>query len=165
MSIKYSEFIRRGVTQVVSGGTGLHDTGEEGNVLTSQSGVWASLPPANACTIVLPVPVNIPVINGYTVVAMDNSQLVIADNTDFTLINKVIGITKNSATTGQDVTIATSGGELTGLAALTVGGKVYLSTSGAITQTVPSNGFIIQLGVALTATTVSVNITSAIQII
>lgn len=108
------------------------------------------------------VPSNIPILNGYTVVAMNNSQLVIADNTDLNLINKIIGITKTSASAGESVIVMCSGGHLTGLAGLTIGGKIYLSSNGTITQTIPTSGFVIQLGTALSATSIAVNITSAI---
>lgn len=66
---------------------------------------------------------------------------------------RVVGISKGSATTGTDVTIAISG-LVNGLAGLTPDALVYGGNTGAITNTAPATGISQILGVSLTADTI-----------
>ena len=76
--------------------------------------------------------------------------------------NRVIGITSNAVTAGSVVNVVMSG-QLFGLFGLTPDMPIYLSNSGTLTQTVPATGFIQQLGTAITADSMSVNIYTGIS--
>ena len=76
-------------------------------------------------------------------------------------INRCIGITTGAALTGQDI-IINPGGELTGYSGLTPNEPVYVGLNGVLTQTPPATGFIQQVGIALTTTSLNVQIQPAI---
>ena len=85
-----------------------------------------------------------------------------ADNTTPDHINRVVGISNNSAITGDLVTII-SEGEISGLSGLSVGLSVYVSTNGEITQIVPTTGFIQKIGIAISSNSILINIQLPIQ--
>ncbi len=76
-------------------------------------------------------------------------------------VNRCIGITTGAALTGQDI-IVNPGGELTGYVGLTPNEPIYVGLNGVLTQLPPATGFIQQIGVALTATSLNVQIQPAI---
>lgn len=86
-----------------------------------------------------------------------------ADHSNSLHAGKVIGITTGSSTTGNPVTIQ-SGGKLNGFTGLSLG-PVYLSTNGTLTQTAPTSGFIQQLGVAVSATEIMIQIHMPIMLL
>ena len=100
-------------------------------------------------------------LGGHRAVVLSAGQAVYADNTAAAHANRVIGITTGAATSGSGATIQ-SAGELTGMTGLTVDAPIYLSTAGTLTQTAPTTGFIQQLGIALSATAMLVEIQPAI---
>jgi len=109
------------------------------------------------------IPVTMTSINGLTVVAVNETGLIVADSTDPTAVN-VIGITRNSAIQGELITIACSGGTVLGFAGLEVGKTYYASVSGTITSTLPTTGFLIPVGKAIATTELLVNLTGIIQL-
>jgi hypothetical protein len=93
-------------------------------------------------------------IGGLRVLLTDQSY---ADQSDINSYGKVIGLSKGAVVTGSMLEIVTAS-ELNGFTALIPNTQVYLGLNGIITQTVPTTGFIQQLGVALTPTSILVNI-------
>jgi len=93
-------------------------------------------------------------IGGLRVLLADQSY---ADQTNITSYGKVIGLSKGAVVTGSLLEIVTAS-ELDGFSGLIPNTQVYLGLNGLITQTVPTSGFIQQLGVALTSTSILVNI-------
>jgi len=87
-----------------------------------------------------------------------------ADNTDTATIGSVIGITKTATTTGENMLIAYAG-ELNGFFGLTVNQSVYLSTNCTLTQTPPTSGYIQKLGVAVSSSSVLINISTPIEVL
>ena len=100
-------------------------------------------------------------IGGLRVLLADQSY---ADSSDSNSYGKVIGITKGAVLTGDWVEIITSS-ELNGFTDLIPNKAIYLGLNGLITQIVPTTGYIQQLGVALTSTSISVNISLPIQLL
>ncbi len=82
-----------------------------------------------------------------------------ADNTDLSTIGRIIGITVGAALSGSLVNIMANG-ELDGFYGLTVNEPVYLSTNGTITQALPTAGYLQKLGVAISATSILINISN-----
>ena len=93
-------------------------------------------------------------IGGLRVLLADQSY---ADQSDINSYGKVIGFSKGAVITGAMLEIVTAS-ELTGFTGLIPNTQIYLGLNGLITQTVPTSGFIQQLGVALTSTSILVNI-------
>lgn len=86
-----------------------------------------------------------------------------ASSDDISTVSKAIGITTGSALATQLVSIILSG-ELGSFYGLIPDGVVYLSTNGTISQSLPSNGYIQKVGVALDATTLLIHISEPIVI-
>lgn len=93
-------------------------------------------------------------IGGLRVLLADQSY---ADQTNIFSYGKVIGLSKGAVVTGGLLEVVTAS-KLAGFTGLIPNTQVYLGLNGLITQTVPTSGFIQQLGVALTSTTILVNI-------
>ena len=75
----------------------------------------------------------------------------------------VIGISTTSASTGQNITIKTSG-QLTDQYWTWNKGIIFLSTNGQLTQTAPTNGaYVVPIGRAITSTTIIIDIDTIIQ--
>ena len=86
-----------------------------------------------------------------------------ADSSDLTHLGKVIGITNATTLQGSLVKIWPAG-KITDLSFNFTLGPVYLTTNGFMTQTPPTTGFIQQIGVALSQTTILVQILSPIVV-
>lgn len=73
-------------------------------------------------------------------------------NTDNTLVNQTIGVidSKPQATICEVMVL----GIKPGYSSLTVGGRIFLSASGGVTQTKPTTGYLHNLGVAVSSTEV-----------
>ena len=106
------------------------------------------------------LPDTLPIVNSLTALACDtiSGKLVVASHDNINIIGNVFGITKGASSAGSYVTIIGTGGQLDGFSGLTVGAKYYLSTNGQLTTTVPTTGFIQQMGVAMTTTMLAVNL-------
>lgn len=90
------------------------------------------------------------------VIAVVNGSVVYADSSNVNHAGSVIGISSNSASAGNPITVKTVG-ELSGFALLTPG-KMYLSTNGNFSTTMPSTGFIQSLGVIITSSSLVIKI-------
>lgn len=75
----------------------------------------------------------------------------------------VIGISTTSASTGQNITIKTSG-QITDASWNWTKGAIYLAANGALTQTAPTGGsIVVHVAKAITATTLIIDIDTIIQ--
>lgn len=75
----------------------------------------------------------------------------------------VIGISTTSASTGQNITIKTSG-QITDASWNWTKGAIYLGANGVLTQTAPSGGsIVVHVAKAITATTLIIDIDTIIQ--
>lgn len=83
--------------------------------------------------------------------------VVYADQSILSQTGKTMGISLNSALTGADVDVIVSG-EVDEPTWNWTPGEVYLGVSGGLTQTPPTSGILQVVGVALTATRLSVGI-------
>lgn len=86
-----------------------------------------------------------------------------ADSSITNQADKLIGVSTEAVDIGEFLNIQ-SAGELTGFSGLTSGAAVYLQANGILSSVIPTSGFIQQVGVALTATTLLINIQSPIII-
>ena len=114
---------------------------------------------SNGLTTTVPIGTSL---SGHTVIVSLLTGIEPADNTNATHLGKIIGITEGAATSGMSIGIVTSGGTLNGFTGLVTGSIYYLSTLGTITNSVLTTGFIQQIGIALSATELSINITTPI---
>lgn len=88
----------------------------------------------------------------------------LADKDTLTQQDKLIGITITSAAaSGETVKVVTEGKIEDPSFSFTVG-PIYLGSSGVITQTRPSSGLLVQLGVAISATQLHIRIEPAIKL-
>ena len=75
----------------------------------------------------------------------------------------VIGISTTAASTGQNITIKTSG-QITDASWNWTKGSIYLGANGSLTQTAPTGGsIIVHVAKAITATTLIIDIDTIIQ--
>lgn len=103
---------------------------------------------------------NIP-LSGNKVIAYTSNGVAYADNTNLTHIGSVLGFTRTSCSANSNTSIQTFG-FLNGFYGLNSGLPVYLSTNGDLTQTVPTTGFVNNLGIAISSTELNINITMPI---
>ena len=103
------------------------------------------------------------VISGFKVIRVDSSGFAkYASNDDITHNDKVIGVSTQSITDNTPVLVRTEGFMDDAGWTFTPGDPIYVGLNGSITQTVPSSGFILNLGQALTATRILINIKTSI---
>jgi hypothetical protein len=75
----------------------------------------------------------------------------------------VIGISTTAASTGQNITIKTSG-QITDASWNWTKGSIYLGANGSLTQTAPTGGsIVVHVAKAITATTLIIDIDTIIQ--
>lgn len=74
----------------------------------------------------------------------------------------VLGVTLGAVISGADTTVVTLGEMVDVTWNWTPDGTLYLGSNGLITQTVPTTGFLICVGVALSATTILIRLSSPI---
>lgn len=84
-----------------------------------------------------------------------------ADNTDLTHANRVAGITVGAIEQGETGEFAEVG-TLSGFSGLTPGQPVFLHADGIISHTLPTAGFLQQLGVAIAADAITIRIQPAL---
>lgn len=81
-----------------------------------------------------------------------------------TTADAVVGITTGSATPGGEVTVRTDGVMIEPSWTWTPEEPVFLGLNGLITQTAPATGVVVELGVALTTTSILVRVQKAIYL-
>jgi hypothetical protein len=72
--------------------------------------------------------------------------------------NKILGLTSGSVVNGQPVEVVTSGTITEPSWSWLIGDAVYVSTNGTLAQTVPTSGYILQVGVATNSTTINIDL-------
>jgi hypothetical protein len=104
------------------------------------------------------------VINGHRVVVDSNGSVEYLSLLDLSHGARVLGITQNAALTG-DISQVQYSGELVEPSWNWIPDlPVYGTNNGMLTQTPPTSGFVITLGVAMTATSIFINIQQAIYL-
>ena len=103
-------------------------------------------------------------INSHRILALDSDGKVFhADNTVLWHRNNLIGLSKQSATTGNEVEIAVEGDEVTESSwnwNTTL--PIFLSTNGQLTQTTPTTGFVCVVAETINPTTIRIKFNTAI---
>lgn len=104
-------------------------------------------------------------LSGHLAVALnDDGELIKADNTNSDHIGRVIGVTTQAISLGATGYVQTYGALTEPTWTWTMGTPVYLSTNGVLTQTPPSTGFSIRIGIPEDTTTLFVRIGEPIQL-
>lgn len=94
-------------------------------------------------------------IGGHIAVIADTGGVSPASSSNLDHVSSVIGITNAAVTTGGTVEVVTSGSITEPSWNWTPGEPVFLSSNGTLSHAVPSIGFILQMGVASSATSIS----------
>ena len=98
-------------------------------------------------------------LGGHRAVVLNGSgQAIYADRSTPSHAHKVLGITTGAASSGASVTIRTRGEMTEGSWAWTLDQPIFLSTSGLLTQTAPTSGFVARIGFPINATTIYIDI-------
>jgi hypothetical protein len=96
-------------------------------------------------------------------ITTDSSGLAKYATPDSLANSVVIGISTTAASTGQNITIKTSG-QITDASWNWTKGAIYLGANGSLTQTAPTGGdIIVHVAKAITATTLIIDIDTIIQ--
>lgn len=100
-------------------------------------------------------------ISGHRIIAVNGDGLAIyADSADASAL-AVQGFSANAALAGEDIEIRCLGSLDWPAANLTVDSPIFLASSGAVTQTAPTQGWSRQVGVATDVDSISINIGQA----
>lgn len=91
-----------------------------------------------------------------------NNTIFLFNKNEKTLIDKVVGFTNNGGTSGTLIEVITNGGICTNMYGLSPNTKYFASTGGQITSAAPSTGIRQVVAVALTSTSIIVNIQDSI---
>lgn len=97
-------------------------------------------------------------IGGHIVVYQTASGVAIASSSSVAHASRILGLTNSAVSLGANVPVTLSGELIEPTWTFTEGLPIYLSVNGTLTQTPPSSGFILQMGVAVSPTKVSVSI-------
>ena len=88
----------------------------------------------------------------------------LADKDTLSQQDKILGVTITSAAgSGEEVTVVTEG-KIDDPSFSFTPGAIWLGASGVLTQTKPTTGLLVQIGVAISATLINVNIGMAIKL-
>jgi len=102
-------------------------------------------------------------LGGHRCVYLSAGLVYYANSSDVTKVNRLAGITAGAVSLGSSVDIMNAG-ELTGFTGLVPDNIMYLQSNGTISPSIPSTGFIQQVGIALTDTKCLINIQPSILI-
>lgn len=103
-------------------------------------------------------------LGGHRVVYIADGEAFYADLMDVTTAGQIAGVTVAAASMGQAVAVQ-SAGLLEEPTWTFVPGPVYVGANGTLTQTRPVAGYIINIGVAVSATELLIHRTSSIEVI
>ena len=101
-------------------------------------------------------------IQGHRVIANRNGLADICDVLDINSCKNAIGVGLNAAAIGESVTIVSFGEISESSWQFTADAPVFLGPNGTLTQTVPQAGIFLQIGIAQSATSIFVDISSPI---
>ncbi len=105
-----------------------------------------------------------PNLSGHRVVYAASGAMNYADSNTQSHATLAVGITTNAASSGAPVYVQTSGEMEEPSFTFTPNQPIYLGSNGALTQAVPTSGFILQVAVAMTATRIAISIKTPIII-
>ena len=104
-------------------------------------------------------------LSGHVVVVLnDSGEVVKADNTNADHLYRIAGITTQAISSGAVGYVQTYGQLTEPTWSWTMGLPVYMSTTGGLTQTPPSTGFLLKIGTPEDATTLFIRIGEPIQL-
>jgi len=86
----------------------------------------------------------------HSAVILTSTGADIASSSNVTHASKVIGISSTSALQNTTISVATSGDIIEPSWTWIEGNPIYLASNGSLTQTPPTSGFILQVGMAAT---------------
>lgn len=101
-------------------------------------------------------------LGGHRIVVSLGSQIAYADNTDSSHSSIVTGITTQAVLSGNPVNITISGEVSEGTWNWILDKPIFLTANGLMTQTVPPSGFLLQVGFPTSATSMVIDIKTAI---
>jgi len=134
----------------------------EGEALGKSGGVLTSVPLTGTSVDNSIVEINAGEdLGGYRVVKIVSGSVFYSDPLDPSFGGKVLGLTRGAVTTGSLASVQTAGKISDALWTLN-DGVVYNGPNGVITQTAPTTGFVIPVGVAISPTEIIINIQQAI---
>lgn len=108
--------------------------------------------------------VSIGPLSAHIIAYADNAGVIAADKDSLIIQDRILGLTMNSASAaGQDVEIIGQG-RVTDPSFSFTPGPIWLGNSGALTQSKPATGILVQVATAYTATSIFVNIGPAIKL-
>lgn len=97
-------------------------------------------------------------IGGHRIVRYEAGSLVYADHTDVTDAPALLGLTLHAADPGNTVQIMLQGIVEESSWTWTPDLALYLGAAGVLTQVIPTTGFVIMVGMALSATKIYFNV-------
>ncbi len=97
-----------------------------------------------------------------SVLCVNSTGVVKADKDDDSKI-RVVGFATSSGNLGDQISVRVSA-QQGGFSGLIPGSSVFLDTAGAVSQSNPTSGFSIRLGVALSATDILVEVSQPIKL-
>ena len=97
-------------------------------------------------------------IGGHTVVYMSPTGVAKASSSVINTANKILGLTYTSVVNGQPVEVVTSGTITEPSWNWIIGDPIFLSTNGTLTQTLPTSGYILQIGVATNTNIINIDL-------
>lgn len=127
-------------------------------------------PIVNNITVVKPVaihraePVAGEDIGVYKMVAISSGNAVLADHTNPAHSRSTLGINDTFTTTGNQTSVIVVGEIVNVGWSFTVDDPVFLSTTGDLTQTIPTTGFLLKIGIALASDKVLIDIQMPIHL-
>lgn len=93
-----------------------------------------------------------------------SGEAIYADKDSLTDADALLGITTNAATSGNSVTVQSAGKLEDAGWSWTPGSRLFLQSNGNVSHTVPSTGFIVSVGHAVTATVILIRLREPIFI-
>jgi len=134
--------------------------GSDGSIEQLQSGDTLDITlPSGSDTILLTMAESVVMGN---IVCASSAGIVKADKDDADK-TRVIGFSTESVNAGDPANIKIMN-QMGGLTSLIAGSSVYLGSAGALTQTVPTSGHAVRLGVALSSTDLLIEIAQPIRL-
>lgn len=97
-------------------------------------------------------------VGGHRVVAQVNGSVVMASNLNLSHMNNILGLTLGPANLGGELQIQFSGYIVEPSWSWNLTKAIYLSTNGLLTQTMPTTGFLQQIGTVISSNKVLISI-------
>lgn len=160
-----SELLTDNLVAVRTGATDRTSVGEHGHTGPNDGGWIAPTSGSGGASNEQVAYVAAETLSGHVAVALDDDgELIKADNTETSHMGRVIGVTTQAISIGATGYVQTYGSLTEPTWTWTMGSPVYLSAVGALTQTPPSTGFSLKIGIPEDATTLFIRIGEPIQL-